>query len=110
MTLNKSSVSYKDGLGNVTLATTNFTNPTNSNPQDSVNVTAAVVSSLLVTVVVIGIVMFFWCRRRIRRRRRREYIECKYNVQLLKLNTLMLIINCRSLWEFLTHLDITRYL
>ncbi|XP_056015275.1 uncharacterized protein LOC125656640 [Ostrea edulis] len=67
VTLNRNSVSYKDGLGNVTLATTNFTNPKTSNPQDSVNVTTAVVSSLLATIVVIGIILFFWCRRRMRR-------------------------------------------
>ncbi|XP_056015285.1 uncharacterized protein LOC125676178 [Ostrea edulis] len=75
VTRHGSSVSYTDGLGNVTLATTNFTNPRNSNPQDSVNVTAAVVSSMLVTVVVIGIIMFFWCRRRIRGRTNQEYRE-----------------------------------
>ncbi|XP_056015284.1 uncharacterized protein LOC125676180 isoform X2 [Ostrea edulis] len=73
VTLNGSYVSYKDGLGNVTLATTNFTNTTNSNPQDSVNVTAAVVSSLLAIVVVIGIILFFWCRRRIRKRGNPKY-------------------------------------
>ncbi|XP_056015282.1 uncharacterized protein LOC125674555 isoform X2 [Ostrea edulis] len=73
--LNRSSVSYKDGLGNVTLATTNFTNTTNSNPQDSVNVTVVVVFSVLAIIVVIGIILFFLCRKRIRKRRNQKYRE-----------------------------------
>lgn len=86
MTHTGSSLSYQDELGYVTLANTNFTNPTISISLDSTIVTAALIFSPLVIVIVVGIILLFWCIRRIWRNR--EYMR----VQILNLNTLSLFL------------------
>lgn len=64
MILTGNSVSYANGLGNVTLATTHFTDSTISNPQDSFNVTDLAVSLLSVIIgIVVGIILFVWYRK-----------------------------------------------
>jgi heme/copper-type cytochrome/quinol oxidase subunit 2 len=76
VTVTYSSLSYQDGLENVTLSTTNPTNTTNTIPQGSAAVTAAIVISVSVIVIVVAcILLFLWCRRRMRRKRKQEYME-----------------------------------
>jgi beta-lactamase regulating signal transducer with metallopeptidase domain len=68
-----SSLSYQDGLRNVTLSTTSHTNITNSSPpQDSAAVTAAIVLSVVgLVAVIVGVILLLilWSRRRKRKQR-----------------------------------------